>query len=115
MNNNKATREDGIPAELLKYDQDTLMKDIARVLNSIFEEHNDVINVGRSILQPILKPGKPEGPRKNLRPINLLNVIRKVLSLITLNRIKEKVNEHVKHTQAAYRPNRSTTDIIWAH
>ena len=115
MNNNKATGEDGIQAELLKYGPDTLIKDIARILNSIFEEHKDVINVGRSILQPIPKPGKPEGPRKNLRPINLLNVIRKVLSLITLNRIKEKVDEHVKHTQAAYRPNRSTTDIIWAH
>ena len=115
MSNNKATGEDGIPAELLKYGPDTLMEDIARILNSIFEEHSDMINVGRSILQTIPKPGKPEGPRKNLRPINLLNVIRKTLSLITLNRIKEKVNKHVQHTQAAYRPNRSTTDIVWAH
>ena len=115
MSNNKATGKDGIPAELLKYGPDTLMEDIARILNSIFEEHSDMINVGRSILQPIPKPGKPEGPRKNLRPINLLNVIRKALSLITLNRIKEKVNKHVQHTQAAYRPNRSTTDIVWAH
>ena len=88
MYNNKATGEYGIPAGLLKYGPDTLMKDIARVLSSIFEEHNDVINVRRSKLQPIPKPGKPEGPRKNLRPINLLNVIRKVLSRITLNRIK---------------------------
>ena len=115
MSNYKATGEDGIPAELLKYDPDTLMEDIARILNSIFEEHSDMINVGRSILQPIPKPGKPEGPRKNLRPINLLNVIRKALSLITLNRNKEKVNKHVQHPQAAYRPNRSTTEIVCAH
>ena len=42
------------------------MEDIARILNSIFEEHSDMIIVGRSILQPIPKPGKPEGPRKKL-------------------------------------------------
>ena len=90
MSNNKATGEDGIPAELLKYGPDTLMEDIARILNSIFEEHSDMINVGRSILQPIPKPGKPEGPRKNLRPINLLNVIRKALSLITLTESKKR-------------------------
>ena len=53
MSNNKATGDDCIPAELLKYGPYTLMKDVARVLNSIFEEHNDVINVAKSILQPM--------------------------------------------------------------
>ena len=115
MSNNRAVGEDGIPAELLKYGSNTLMGDIASILNRIFEEHVETINVGKSILQPIPKPGKTEGPKKNLRPINLLNVIRKVLSLITLKRINEATNNHIQHSQAAYRANRSTTDVVWAH
>ena len=115
MSNNRAAGEDGIPTELLKYGPQSLMEEIARILNCIFEEHLETINVGQSILVPIPKPGKTEGPKKNLRPINLLNVIRKVLSLITLNRINEPTDNHIQHSQAAYRANRSTADIVWAH
>ena len=73
------------------------------------------MNVGTSILLPIQKPGKPIGPLKNLRPINLLNIIRKKLSVITLTRIKDKINLYISPSQSAYRNNRSTTDIILAH
>ena len=115
MSNNRAVGEDGIPAELLKYGPDSLKEGIASVLNKIFEDHMETINIGKSILQPIPKPGKVEGPKKNLRPINLLNVIRKVLSSITLNRINKITDQHVQQSQAAYRGGRSTTDIVWAH
>ena len=115
MSNNRATGEDGIPVELLKYGPDVLIENITRILNGIFEEHEETINVGKSILQPIPKPGKPEGPKKNLRPINLLNVIRKVMSIITLNRINSATDEHISNTQSAYRKGRSTTDVVWAH
>ena len=115
MNNNRATGEDGIPVELLKYAPYSLKVAIAKILNQIFEEHKETINVGKSILQPIPKPGKPEGPKKNLRPINLLNVIRKVLSSITLSRINAATDKHISNTQSAYRTGRSTMDVVWAH
>ena len=52
---------------------------------------------------------------KNLRPINLLNTIRKLLSNITLGRIQEKVDTYISPSQSAYRRGRSTSDAVWTH
>ena len=67
------------------------------------------------MLLPTPKPKKDPGPAKHLRPLNLLQMIRKTLSQITLNRINDKVNNYLSASQAAYRKDRSTTDIVWAH
>ena len=61
------------------------------------------------------KPGKPKGPPKNLRPITLLNTIRKALSIITLHRIRPCTEEYLSHSQSGFRPDRSTADVAWAH
>ena len=53
----------------------------------MFENDRDEINIGKSNLFPLQKPNKEKGPLKNLRPINLLNSSRKILSIITLSRI----------------------------
>ena len=41
--------------------------------------------------------------------------MRKILSHITLNRIREAAEKHIRHTQSAYRKGRSTADIILTH
>ena len=46
-------------------------------------------------IKTLPKPGKEEGPIKNLRPITLLNGMRKILSLITLSRIEHKINQYM--------------------
>ena len=61
------------------------------------------------------KPGKPKGPVDNLRPIVLLTALRKILSTITLNRIRPTVEKFLAPTQSGFRTNRSTTDAVWAH
>ena len=58
--------------------------------------------------------GKPLSP-VNTRPVILLNTIQKLLSLIILNRIRPFIEKYLPITQAAYRPTRSTTGILWAH
>ena len=55
------------------------------------------------------------GSVKDLWPITLLEVIRKALSKIFLNRTKDKINRYLAQSQSAYRKSRSTTDIIRAH
>ena len=115
MNNNKATGEDGIKIELLKYGPDLLHQNLTNNFNKIFETHNDQFELHKSVLLPTPKPNKQSGPVKNLRPINLLNSSRKIFSTVTLNRITPKVEEYLSQSQAAYRRKRSTTDIVWAH
>ena len=115
LNNNKAAGNDGIPGELYKYAPPELHKIISESLNDALENHNNEINFGLSVLLPTPKPKKDPGPAKHLRPLNLLQMIRKTLSLITLNRINHKVNNYLSASQAAYRKDRSTTDIVWAH
>ena len=37
------------------------------------------------------------------------------MSNIVLHRIQPKVEDYLSASQSAYRPNRSTSDIVWAH
>ena len=99
---------------MIKYGPPSLKTEIARIMNEIFKYHKDIVNIGRAILQPLLKNGKDMGPVKHLRGVNLLNTIRK-MSNVTLNRVNIKVDNYLSPSQAAYRKGRSTTDIIWAH
>ena len=39
------------------------------------------------ILTPLQKPGKAEGPPENLRPIILLSILKKILTICLLKRI----------------------------
>ena len=92
-----------------------MKEQLCNTYNKMFENHCDEINIGKPNLLPLQKPNKEKGPLKNLRPINLLITSRKILSIITLNRIQDKVEQHLSASQAAYRPKRSTGNIVWAH
>jgi sorting nexin-29 len=114
MKNGKAPGADKICAEFLKYGSNNLHNHICRILNEIFEKQIDA-NIGKGIIVPLQKPGKPTGVLKNLRPVTLLTTLRKTLSLITIGRIKKATEEFVAPSQSAYRTGRSTTDIVWTH
>ena len=114
LNNGRATGEDGIKGELLKYGPETLAEHTASVFNSAFEKH-EPLEINNGNMRTLPKPGKPKGPRKNLRPVTLLNTVRKTLSLITLDRIKEKVDTYLSANQSGFRPFRSTADVVWTH
>ncbi|GFS03294.1 cytochrome P450 20A1-like [Elysia marginata] len=82
--------------------------------NRVFSENDHInINSGKGIT--LQKPGKAKGPVTNLRPITLLNTLRKVLSLIVLNRTKHDINEYLSPSQSGLREGRSTSDIEWSH
>ena len=114
MKNNKATF-DTIPVEFVKYAPTCIHGEVARVLNNVFEKHED-IHLGEGVLIPLQKP-KPKtiGPVKNLRPITLLATIRKILSRATTTRVAPKTNEYLSKSQSAYRLGRSTGDITWSY
>ena len=56
-------------------------------INESYKKH-EILDINAGEIIPLPKPGKPKGPPKNLRPITLLNTIRKTLSTIVLERIR---------------------------
>ena len=87
---------------------------IADVLNKAMANGED-LELGLAKLVTLQKPGKPAGPVKNIRPIALLPLLRKILSLITLARIRTAVELYLSPAQSGFRPGRSCADIVWAH
>ena len=114
LNNNRATGEDGIPGELLKYSPKEVHEYVAKMINDMFITH-ETLNINNGNVITLEKPGKPKGPRKNLRPVTLLNTIRKAISLCTLYRSREKIEKYLSANQSGFRPFRSTADVVWAH
>ncbi|XP_029655942.1 uncharacterized protein LOC115229787 [Octopus sinensis] len=76
---------------------------------------NDLLPLGSGTLIPIQKANKTSGPVENLRPVILLNTLRKLFSLVTLGRITRTVNEYLSHSHSGFRAGRSTADIVWSH
>ena len=49
-----------------------------------------------------------------IRPIVILNCMRKVVSLITLHHIQKKVNAFTSTAQAGFKQGRSCANVVWA-
>ena len=112
--NNKTPGIDNISAEMIKYGPLTLFEAIKEILNEAFENEIE-LELGEGILVSWQKPGKTKGPVTNLRPVILLPILSKILSNIVLHRMQPKVGQFLADSQAAYRSNRSTSDIAWAY
>ena len=115
MTNNRAPGFDNISVELIKYAPNVILTEVADILNESFETHNSNLQLGKGQLATLWKPNKTEGPVENLRPVTLLPVLRKILSNVTLKRIQPTVDKFLPASQTAYRPSRSTTDIVWSY
>lgn len=114
MTNNRAPGFDNIAVELVKYAPDCILSEIAEILNNAIEMHQP-IQLGKGQLAALWKPGKTKGPVVHMRPIILLIILRKILSNVTLNRIKPNIESYLSASQSAYRCSRSTTDVVWSY
>jgi len=113
LKNNKSPGIDNISAELLKYGPEEINEQIADIFNTIAETGEPPSEISQGILIPIPKPGKPQGPPANLRPIILLSTLRKILSICLIRRINDKIYSKIPNSQAAYRIGRSTTEQVF--
>lgn len=114
LKNGRSSGPDCINNELFKYAGDAIYQPIATIINSAFEQHAPIETVGQGTLIALPKPKKPPGPPANLRPIVLLNSIRKILSTVTLHRIREKIDNFTGPWQSGFKRGRSCADIVWA-
>ena len=99
---------------MIRYAGATYFEAYANVMNNCFETNTFIDSIGMGIITPLQKPGKPKGPLKSLRPLTLSNGVRKLLSLITLHRIEDKIDLYTGPWQAGYKHGRSCGDLVWA-
>ena len=114
LKNNKSTGIDEIKAELIKYAPQNVFETIADIYNTTAKTGKHPEELIAGILTPLQKPGKAKGPPENLRPIILLSILRKILTICLLKRIWKRLKTRIPLNQAAYQPGRSTTEQIFA-
>ena len=114
LKNGKSAGADQLNPEFIKYAPPTIHNKIADIYNDTAEtgQHPEQLTYG--LLAPLPKLGKKKGPTVNLRPIILLSVIRKILTICMLDRIWTRLAEKIPKSQAAYQGGRSTTEQVLA-
>ena len=90
-------------------DQRKYINEIAELLNEIAKTGEAPKEITLGILTPLAKPGKKQGPCANLRPIILLSILRKIISICLIRRIGERLQSKIPKSQSAYQKGRSTT------
>ena len=114
LKTNRASGPDNLQNELLKHADPCVYKIYAEAINNSFESQRYIKSIGEGIITPLQKPGKPKGPLSSLRPLTLLNGSRKILTLVTLRRIEQKIDDYTMAWQCGYKHGRSCADIVWA-
>ena len=86
LNIDKAAGPDKLKAEFIKYAPKSTYQQIAEIFNiaAATGEYPEALVQG--LLHPVPKPGKKKGPQENLRPIILLSILRKILTIALLER-----------------------------
>ena len=69
-----------------------MCKYISDIFNNMAETDVFPSEIKEGTLIPLHKPGKVKGKVENVRPIILLNLIRKILAIIMSNRIYDKLD-----------------------
>ena len=64
------------------------------LFNKMFATHEAINDIGAGYLFPLNKPDKLKKV-ENVRPVTLLNVIRKILSNVVLARIEDTVSKYL--------------------
>ena len=113
LKNNKSTGIDDLPAELIKYAPDKTHQTIADIFNEMAKTGENPKELEIGILNPLPKPKKTKGPAENLRPIILLSIIRKILTICLIRRTWERFVKEIPTEQAAYQEGRSTTEQVF--
>ncbi|XP_078682194.1 uncharacterized protein LOC144916745 [Branchiostoma floridae x Branchiostoma belcheri] len=114
LRNGRSAGPDGVSNELFKYGSDITSPVLTSILNYAFEHRHPIEAIGEGTLIALPKPKKPPGPPANLRPITLLNSIRKILSTVALHRIRDKIDNFTGPYQSGFKRGRCCADIVWA-
>ena len=108
---NKASRGDGIPAELFQILKDDAVKVLYSICQQIWQTQQWSQDQKRSVFIPIPKKGKDK-ECSNYCTIALISHTSKVILKILQPRIQQYVNCELPDVQAGFRKGRGTRDQI---
>ena len=111
LKNNKSFGSDRIPAEIYKENREIMTEVIHEVITGTIK-NGDLLNDWTDGIITLLHKKNDKTDTNNYRPICLLNISYKILSIIICQRINPIMNILTRETQTAYKNNRSTLDII---
>ena len=114
LKNGKSAGIDRLEVEFLKYAPIEILQEIADIFNTAASTEEELRELVVGLLRPLPKPGKKKGPPENLRPIILLSVLRKILTIAMLDRLWDRLKVKLPKKQSAYQPGRGTTEQVHA-
>ncbi|KAK6757252.1 hypothetical protein RB195_015212 [Necator americanus] len=112
MKNGKSGGDDGISAKMLKYLPPSGIREMTKIIRSIWINERIPDSWRHAIIIPLHKKLSAMDPR-NYRGISLLRVMYKVLKRIILDRLIKHREETTRDEQAGFRPGRSTIDQVF--
>jgi hypothetical protein len=113
LKNNKASGEDGLPAEVFK----TCLPDISEWLQRIFANAWSSEETPQDWSEAILLPFFKKGDRSlchNYRGISLIDLAGKIFAIILLNRFIQIRDSRTRPNQAGFRVGRGCVDQIFS-
>ena len=108
-NGKSANGIDKLHAEFIKYADENIHSHIADIFNDVAESGNEPEELQVGILLPTQKPNKKQkigGEGDHLRPLMLLSVLRKILTICVIGRIWDRLKVRIPPDQAAYQGER---------
>jgi len=111
LNNGKAPGPDGIPPEALKADISVTTDILYEMFGRVWESEEIPADWKHGYIIKMPKKGDMK-ECKNWRGITLLSIPGKVFNRVILERMKDKVDKHLRDEQAGFRKERSCTDQI---
>lgn len=116
LTSGKSPGEDGIPPEIYKHGGPALVEQVLKVFIKIWEE-GEVVQAFKDAT--IVHLYKNKGDRNccdNHRGISLLCIAGKILARLMLNRLIKHIEKIglIPESQCGFRPNRGTTDMVFA-
>ncbi|KAK6734569.1 hypothetical protein RB195_018015 [Necator americanus] len=112
MKKGKSGGDGGISAEMLKYRPPSGIREMTKIIRSIWIDGRIPDSWRHAIIIPLHKKLSVTDP-KNYRGISLLRVMYKVLERIILDRLIKHREETTRDEQAGFRPGRSTIDQVF--
>ena len=112
MENGKATGEDGILTELLKYNHHRIQEKMLEIYNEWYDRGETDEGMNDAIIIPLLKEGKDPNKAESYRKVGLASMITRVYEKMIAQRIMDRTEENMAKYQHGFRTNMNTIDVL---